>query len=117
MHINEETLALSHLRKLKSDYYTKKIEESTGNLKNTSIVLKHVNNRSPRCTSIDQISVHESLVVDKQQISEEMNMYFSTVGIELATDILEGTTSPSGMVQKSRPALSLEKSLLLKFIT
>ena len=45
------------LRKLKSDYYTKKIEESKGNLKNTWRVLKNVTNRSPKCTSIDQIRI------------------------------------------------------------
>ena len=28
--------------------------------------------------------MHECLVVDKQQISEEMNRYFSTIGIKLA---------------------------------
>ena len=33
------------LRKLKSDYYTKKTEESKGNLKNTWRVLKNVTNR------------------------------------------------------------------------
>ena len=60
------------LRKLKSDYYTKKIEENKDNLKNTWRVLKNVTNRSPKCTSIDQIRVHECLVVDKQQISEKM---------------------------------------------
>ena len=30
-----------------------------------------------------------------------MNRYFSTIGIKLAKDIPEGTTSPSGMVQES----------------
>ena len=43
------------LRKLKSDYYTKKIEESKGNLKNTWKILKNVTILSPKCTSIDQI--------------------------------------------------------------
>ena len=95
------------LRKLKSDYYTKKIEENKGNLKNTWRVIKHVNNRSPKCTSIDQIRVHEWLVVDKQQIPEETNRYFSTIGIELTKDI--GTTSPSGMVPKSGTAFNFRK--------
>ena len=44
-------------RKLKSDYYTKKIEESKGNLKNTWRVLKNVTNGSLKCTSIDQIRI------------------------------------------------------------
>ena len=97
------------LRELKSDYYTKKIKESKGNLKNTWRVLKNVTNRSPKCTSIDQIRVNECLVVDKQQISEEMNRYFSTVGIKLAKDIPKGTTSPSGMVQTSGTVLNFRK--------
>ena len=97
------------LRKLKSDYYTKKIEESKGNLKNTWRVLKNVTNRTPKCTSIDQIRVHECLVVDKQQISEAMNRYFSTIGIKLAKDIPKGTTSPYGMVQKSGTVFNFRK--------
>ena len=97
------------LRKLKSDYYTKKIEESKGNLKNTWRVLKNVTNNSPKCTSTDQIRVDECLVVDKQQISEEMNRYFSTIGIKFAKDIPEGTTSPSGMVQKSGTVFNFRK--------
>ena len=52
------------LRKLKSDYYTSKTEESKGNLKNIWRVLEHVANRSPKCTSIDQIRVNDRLVVD-----------------------------------------------------
>ena len=97
------------LRKLKSDYYTKKIEESKGNIRSTWRVLKNVTNRSPKCTSIDQIRVHECLVVEKQQISEEMNRYSSTIGLKLAKDIPEGTTSPSGMVQKSGTVFNFRK--------
>ena len=97
------------LRKLKSDYYTKKIEESKGNLKNTWRVLKNVTNRTPKCTLIDQIRVHECLAIDKQQISEEMNRYFSTIGVKLDNDIFEGTTSPSGMVQKSGTVFNFRK--------
>ena len=62
---------------------------------------KNVTNRSPRCTSIDQIRVHECLVVGKQQISEEMNRYFSTILVKLAKGIPTGATSQFGMVQKS----------------
>ena len=92
--------------KLKSDYYTKKIKESRSNLKNTWRVLKNVTNRSPKCTSTDQIRVHDSLVVHKQQISEEKNRYFSTIGIKLAKDIPKGT---SGMVQKSGTVFNFRK--------
>ena len=105
------------LRKLKSDYYTKKIEEIKGNLKNTWRVLKNVTNRSPKCTSIDQIQVHECLVVEKQQMSEEMNRYFLTIGIKQVKNIPEGTTSPSGMVQKSGTVFNFRKPLLFKFKT
>ena len=105
------------LRKLKSDYYTKKIEKSKGNLKNTWRVLKNVTNRSPKCTSIDQIRVHECLVVDKQQISEEMNRYFSTIGIKLTKDIPKSTTYHLAWCGKVVQFSILEKSLLFKFIT
>ena len=38
-----------------------------------------------------------------------MNRYFSTIGIKLAKDIPEGTTSPSCMVQKSGTVFNFRK--------
>ena len=49
------------------------------------------------------------MAVDKQQISEEMYRYFSTIGIKPAKDIRKGTTSPSGMVQKSGTVFNFRK--------
>ena len=43
---------------------------------------------------INQIRVNDALFVDNQQISEEINTYFATIGIDLAKDISEGTIAP-----------------------
>ena len=45
------------IRKLRSDYYTKKIEESTGDLKATWKILKEVINKDQKTTEINEINV------------------------------------------------------------
>ena len=44
------------LRKLKSDYYTKKIEDNKDNLRNTWKVLKKVINRKGKCNLVNKIT-------------------------------------------------------------
>ena len=63
------------LRKLRSDYYTRKIEENKNNLRNTWKTLKSVMNETSKCSSIEKIMVHNTEITNKQQISNEMNKF------------------------------------------
>ena len=72
------------LRKLRSDYYTRKIEENKNNLRNTWKTLKSVMNETSTCSSIEKIMVHNTEITNKQQISNEMNKFFATIGQNLA---------------------------------
>ena len=71
------------LRKLKSDYYTKKIEDSKDNLRNTWKVLKKVINRKGKCNLVNKITVNNTEITNKQEISDKMYKYFASIGSNL----------------------------------
>ena len=89
------------LRKLRSDYYIRKIEENKNNLRNTWKTLKSVMNETSTCSSIEKIMVHNTEITNKQQISNEMNTFFATIGQTLAKDIPDNTFDPACMVTRS----------------
>ena len=95
------------LRNLKSEYYTRKIEEN--NLKNTWKVLKQVVNKRGKSSSIDKLNIKETEIVDKQKISEEMNNYFASIGINLGRNIPDGTTNPIDFVKKSNSTFKFKR--------
>ena len=97
------------LRNLKSEYYTRKIEENKNNLKNTWKVLKQVVNKGGKSSSIDKLKIKETEIVDKQKISEEMNNYFASIGINLARNIPDGTTNPIDFVKQSNSIFKFKR--------
>ena len=72
------------LRKLKSDYYTKKVEDSKDNLRNTWEVLKKGISKKGECNLVDKITANNTEINNKQEISDEMNKYFASIGVNLA---------------------------------
>ena len=88
------------LRKLKSDYYTKKIEDN--NLRNTWKVLKKAINRKGKCNLVNKITVNNTEITNKQEISYQMNKYFASVGSNLAEGIPEGNLDPISLVKQSQ---------------
>ena len=55
----------------------KKTEDNKDNLRNTWKVLKRVINRKGKCNLVDKITVNNTEVTNKQEISDEMNEYFA----------------------------------------
>ena len=72
------------LRNLRRDYYTKKIEENKGNLKNTWKVLKHAIGKETKNESIDKISKDGKIITELTDISECCNDHFVSIGQKLA---------------------------------
>ena len=98
------------LRKLKSDYYTKKIEDNKDNLRNTWKVLKKVINRKSKCNSVNKITVNNTEITDKQEILDEMNIkYFASIGSNLAKSIPEGNLDPISLVKQSQSTFRFTK--------
>ena len=97
------------LRKLKSDYHTKKIEDNKHNLRNTWKVLKKVINRKGKCNLVNKITINNTDITNKQEISDEMNKYFASVGSTLAKGIPEGNLDPISFLKQSQPIFSFTK--------
>ena len=60
-------------------------------------VLKTVINKKGKCKLIDKFTVNDTEITNKQEISDEINKYFASIGSNLAECIPEGVDeSPRG---------------------
>ena len=53
-------------------------------------VLKRVINRKGKCNLVDKITVNNTDITDKKEISDEMNECFASIGCNLAEGIPDG---------------------------
>ena len=53
-------------------------------------VLKRLINRKSKCNLVDKITVNNTEITNKQEISDEMNENFASIGSNLAEGIPEG---------------------------
>ena len=75
------------LRNLRHDYYTRKIEENKGNLKNTWKFLKHAIGKETKNASIDKIS-KDKIITDPIGVAECFNDHFTSIGQRVAAILL-----------------------------
>ena len=77
------------IRKLRSDYYSKKIKESIGDMRSTWKILKEVTNNDNKSTSNNEINIDDKVVCDGKGISDALNDHFVSIGNKLAGEILD----------------------------
>ena len=77
------------IRKLRSDYYSKKIKESIGDMRSTWKILKEITNNDNKSTSINEINIDGKVVSDGKGISDALNDHFVSIGNKLAGEILD----------------------------
>ena len=83
------------IRNLRKTYYTRKIEESKGDLKSTWKILKHPMNRGNKAsTVIDTVFVEGQELTDKKQIPETFNNHFVNIGDKLGGIVEQTDTCP-----------------------
>ena len=75
------------IRKARSEYFTKKLAESNGDLKKTWQTLKQAMNREGKSNPIDKLNVNGNEINDKMKIVEYCNEYFTDIGKKLASEI------------------------------
>ena len=66
----------------------KKTEDNKDNLRNMWKVLKRVINRKVKCNMVHKITVNDTEITNKQEISDEMNEYFAWIGSNLTELVL-----------------------------
>ena len=74
-------------KKLKREYFSNKLQENIGNLKETWKIVNSFLNKTSKTTKIDTIKVENKTVTDKSEIPNIMNKYFCNVGESLRKKI------------------------------
>ena len=74
-------------KNLNIDYNTKKIQEASGNIKNTWKVLKKLTDKASKEGNIQKLVIDGAKITDPSVITEKLNKYFSTVGSKLSKKI------------------------------
>ena len=76
------------IRKLRSNYYSKTIKESSGDFRSTWKILKEITNNANKSTSINEVNIDGKVVSDGKGISDALNDHFVSTGNKLAGEIL-----------------------------
>ena len=84
--------AIYSLRNLRRDYYTRKIEENKGNLKNTWKILKH---------AIGKEIKNIRIITDPMDMAEFCNDHFASIGQRLSVNIKNTESSCTHFVEKA----------------
>ena len=61
--------------------------------------MKKVINRKNKCNLVNKITVSNTEITNKREISDEMNKYFASIGSNLAKGIPEGNLDSISLVE------------------
>ena len=109
------------VRKLRSDYYSKKIKESSGDIRSTWKILKEITNNDNKSTSINEINIDGKVASDGKGISDALNDHFVSIGNKLAGEILDPVKASIDYLSKTGnssptwhgPLINMQKSVFL----
>ena len=73
--------------RLKKEYYSNKVQENIGNIRQTWKIVNEIVNKTSKTTKIDSIKVNDRVITDKKVIPNIMNTYFCSVGENLKSKI------------------------------
>ena len=97
------------IRELKVNYYTNKITENKGNIKGTWKVLKQLTGKAKKSISIGKLTIDGEEISEKQEISNKLNQYFSSIGEKLSQDIETSTMSPVEAIKRTHTCFKLKQ--------
>ena len=104
------------LQKSKQEYFTKKIEDSRGNLKSTWKILRQVTGKGNSATATDRIKYENNEISDEQQISDICNHHFVSIGDKLSRNIAQTQLSAKEIL-RSFNALPSKPKFTFKLVT
>ena len=97
------------IRELQVNYYTNKITENKGNLKGTWKVLKQLTVKVNKTISIGKLTIDGEETSEKQEISNKLNQYVSSIGEKLSQDIQTSTISPIQATKRTHTSFKLKQ--------
>ena len=97
------------IRELKVNYYTNKITKNKGNIKGTWKVLTQLTGKAKKSISIDKLTIDGEEISEKQEISNKLNQYFSSIGEKLSQHIETSTISPVQAIKRTHTCFKLKQ--------
>ena len=91
----------SLLQKSRNDYYTKRINENKGNMKNTWKILKHAIGIENKDSTVEILNSEGQQISNTCEIVEALNEHFVKVGKRLADEIPQSVSSPTANIDKA----------------
>lgn len=86
--IKQRNLVANNIKKMKKDYYYKKFADyKTKPSKMWKLINNICNNKAKDTLTIPKLIIGDTLVTDTEEICENFNHFFSTIGAELAQKI------------------------------
>ena len=90
-------LVNSEIKSAKPLYYTNALHEYKNDLKKTCSVINDLTSRKRHNSQINEISINGSLITDPDELSNEFNEHFVTIGSKLADTIVHNDNTRSYM--------------------
>ena len=75
------------LNKLRTEYYTKKLTETKGDMKKSWKVMKNAMNQDTKSNSIDRILFQDEVITGPTNLAEAFNEHFASIGERLAKTV------------------------------
>jgi hypothetical protein len=97
------------IKKAKTSYFTTNLELHKGNMRKTWKLINEVSSKhSSKTKKLSEIRLGEQVITSPIEISEAFNNYFSTVGSNLASDIVLTENGPEYYLKPSNSMFSLK---------
>ena len=109
----------SLLKRLRKDYYAKKLDETKGDMKKTWKILKNAMNQDIKANSIEKVVIRNTEITDNNEIVEAFNEHFASIGETLAAQIENISINPVDAINKADTKFkfkSIEVCQIIKII-
>lgn len=91
------------LRKAEQKYYSDKFKQFSGNIRETWRLIGSVLNTNPQGDTVNFLNINGATITNKQEIVENFNEYFVSIGSRLASKIPNSSTIYSNYLKSPNP--------------
>ena len=89
------------IREARANFFNDSFKKHSGNLKETSNVINSSSGRKPKMTVINELVYESKDFVQKQDIAEQMNNHFCSLGSKLASGIRDTASQPEDFLNRT----------------
>ena len=90
------------LNKLRTEYCTKKLNETKGDMKKSWKVMKHAMNQDTKSNSVDRILSQDEVITGPTNLAEAFNEHFASIGKRLAKTVGHTDINPTQFLKEAK---------------